>query len=138
MKKVLIQTAMLVMAILINVLTCSAQEREYDVFIPISKYIQNGDAERLSAWFADNLEITMFQQTNESSKNQAKQIIKTFFNSYTPRKFSIDHKAGRSNLKYAVGSLNAGGELFLVTIFVSNKNDSQAFQIQQLKFEKID
>ena len=30
-----------------------------DVFVPIAKYISRGDAESLTAWFADNLEISI-------------------------------------------------------------------------------
>ncbi len=113
-----------------------AQNRSYDVFIPIAKYMKKGDAEKLSAWFADNLEITVLSTTNDSSRNQARQIMKSFFNSYTPRSFTIDHKAGRSNMKYALGSLSAGGEKFIVTIFVSCKEDT--YKIQQLKIERIE
>ena len=113
----------------------SAQDAGYDVFVPISKYIEAGDADKLSAWFADNLEITIFTVTNDSSRSQARQILKTFFNSYTPQSFSLTHKAGRSNIKYALGSLSAGGEIFIVTIFVSYKETS--YKIQQIKIEKI-
>lgn len=98
--------------------------------------MKSGDAEKLSAWFADNLEITILSSYNNSSKSQAKQIIKSFFNSYTPRSFTIDHKAGRSNMKYALGVLNAGGEMFMVTIFVSCKDSS--YKIQQLKIERME
>lgn len=114
----------------------SAQEKGYDVFNPIAKYLAQGDAERLSAWFSDNLEVTIFATSNDSSRNQARQIMKSFFKSYTPRSFEISHKAGRSNMKYALGTLNAGGEMFLVTIFVNYKKDS--YKIQQLKIERID
>lgn len=113
----------------------SAQGSGYDVFVPITKYLQAGDADKLSAWFADNLEVTIFTVTNDSSRSQARQILKTFFNSYTPRSFDITHKAGRANMKYALGSLNAGGEIFVVTIFVSYKDTS--YKIQQLKIERI-
>lgn len=113
----------------------SAQDNGYDVFVPITKYLQAGDADKLSAWFADNLEVTIFTVTNDSSRSQARQILKTFFNSYTPRSFDITHKAGRANMKYALGSLNAGGEIFVVTIFVSYKDTS--YKIQQLKIERI-
>ena len=113
----------------------SAQDSGYDVFVPITKYLQAGDADKLSAWFADNLEVTIFTVTNVSSRSQARQILKTFFNSYTPRSFDITHKAGRANMKYALGSLNAGGEIFVVTIFVSYKDTS--YKIQQLKIERI-
>ncbi len=114
----------------------TAQDGTYDVFVPIAKYMSNGDVDKLSAWFADNLEITILYSTNDSSRNQARQILKSFFNSYTPRDFMITHKAGRSNMKYALGLLNAGGETFNVTIFASCKDDS--YKIQQLKIERIE
>jgi len=113
-----------------------AQDNGYDVFNPISKYLGLGDAERLSAWFSDNLEITIFSDSNDSSRNQARQIMKSFFNSYTPRSFEITHKAGRSNMKYALGTLNAGGEVFLVTIFVNFKDSG--YKIQHIKIEQMD
>ena len=94
------------------------------------------DADKLSAWFSDNLEVTIFSNSNDSSRNQARQIMKTFFRSYTPRSFEITHKAGRSNMKYALGTLNAGGELFNVTIFVSYKDSD--YRVQHIKIERID
>ena len=106
----------------------------YDVFIPIAKYIKQGDAEKLSAWFADNLEVTVFSNTHDSSRNQARQIVRSFFESYTPSTFQIEHTAGRNNMKYALGHLKAGGEVFEVTIFVSIKD--QTYKIQQLKIAK--
>ena len=112
------------------------QDNGYDVFNPMSKYLANGDADKLSAWFSDNLEITIFSDSNDSSRNQARQIMRSFFNSYTPRSFEITHKAGRSNMKYALGTLNAGGEVFLVTIFVNYKENG--YKIQHIKIEAID
>lgn len=116
--------------------SAAAQDNGYDVFYPIAKYIEKGDAEKLSAWFSDNLEITIFSDSNDSSRNQARQIIKSFFNSYTPRSFEITHKAGRSNMKYALGHLSAGGETFLVTIFVNYKNSG--YKIQHIKIEPVE
>ena len=113
-----------------------AQDRGYDVFNPISKYLARGDAESLSAWFSDNLEVTIFATSNDSSRNQSRQIMKSFFNSYTPRSFTINHKAGRSTMKYALGTLNAGGEMFTVTIFVNFKDAE--YKIQQIKIERMD
>ena len=114
----------------------SAQDTSYDVFNPIAKYIALGDADKLSAWFSDNLEVSIFSNSSDSSCSQARQIIKSFFKSYTPRSFEITHKAGRSNMKYALGTLNAGGELFTVTIFVSYKDSD--YRIQHLKIERLD
>lgn len=114
--------------------TGPAGKENYDVFIPIAKYIRSGDAESLSAWFADNLEISVMSRSNDSSRNQAKQIMKSFFSTYTPRSFTITHTAGQSEMKYALGTLNAGGQVFQVTIFVSNKKSD--YRIQQLRIQK--
>lgn len=124
-----------VLAFLVHA-SASAQDTSYDVFNPISKYIAMGDADKLSAWFSDNLEITIFSDSNDSSRNQARQILRSFFRSYTPRSFEITHKAGRSNKKYALGTLNAGGEMFVVTIFVNYHE--QDYRIQHLKIERMD
>lgn len=113
----------------------NAQDSSYDVFNPISKYLAAGDAEKLSAWFSDNLEVTILSNSNDSSRNQARQILKSFFRSYTPRSFEITHKAGRSNKKYALGTLTAGGEMFIVTIFVNYAD--QDYRIQHLKIERM-
>ena len=111
----------------------SAQTESFDVFSPISKYIVKGDADSLSAWFDTNLELTIAGQEGSTSKNQAKQILKVFFSSYTPRGFEITHTAERANMKYALGNLSAGGENFSVTIFVSSKGNE--YKIQELKIE---
>lgn len=112
-----------------------AQDKVNDVFIPIGKYMAQGDADKLSAWFSDNLEVTIFSTSNDSSLNQARQIMKSFFKSHTPRSFEITHTTGRSNMKYALGRLNAGGEVFLVTIFVVLQNEE--YRIQQIKIERL-
>lgn len=113
-----------------------SRSSSYDVFNPITKYIRLGDVEKLSAWFSDNLEITVFQVTNDASKSQAKQILKSFFDTYTPRAFNIEHTAGRESMKYALGSMKAGGDIFRVTIFVSLEGSN--YLIQQIKIEKRD
>ena len=135
MNKVIVGAILAVVAFLSGA-KALAQDSGYDVFNPIAKYLAKGDADKLSAWFSDNLEVTIFSTSNDSSCNQARQIIKSFFKSYTPRSFEITHKAGRSNMKYALGTLNAGGELFNVTIFVSYKDSD--YRIQHLKIERMD
>ena len=114
---------------------CASAQTAGDVFTPIAKYIEMGDAESLSAWFSDNLEVAIFAKTNDASRNQAKQIMKSFFKTYTPRSFRLSHKAGRPNMKYALGTLNAGGELFVVTIFVGYTDS--AYKIQHIKIERV-
>lgn len=135
MTRILMRSMAAAVLLLSNV-GLKAQDGSYDVFQPIAKYMALGDADKLSAWFSDNLEITIFASSNDASRTQARQIMKSFFKSYTPRSFEISHKAGRSNMKYALGTMNAGGEMFLVTIFVNFSDDN--YKIQHLKVERIE
>ena len=112
----------------------TAQEGNQDVFTPIGKYLQAGDCEKLSAWFADNLELDMLGAVNNCTRNQAKLIMKNFFANYTPKKFTIIHKSGKAPMKYAVGSLNAGGERFRVILYVKTYDEKS--YIEQLKVER--
>lgn len=124
----------LLLAIAILSLNCSFAQKQADVFVPIGKYIQLGDAEKLSAWFAGNLELDILGSVSACSKVQATQIMKDFFVNYTPKNFKIIHKSGKAPMKYAIGELNAGGETFRVTLFV--KTQTNGNQIQQLRIER--
>jgi hypothetical protein len=112
-----------------------AQDGEYAVFAPISKYIASGDASSLSRWFADHLDVTIISSSRNCSQAQARQILKTFFDSYTPRSFDITHKASEANKKYVIGNLNAGGEIFLVTIYAT-ATSGETYKIQQLAISR--
>ncbi len=125
------QILLLTFALLLSLTAANAQQ---DVFVPIGKYIQQGDSESLSAWFADNLEVDILGNNTDCSKVQAKQIIKNFFVTYNPKNFAIIHKSGKAPMKYAIGNLNAGGETFRVTLFVKTHSDGN--QIQQLRIER--
>lgn len=130
-----VRNILIAATMLICCLGAKAQTADYDVFVPIGKYLSQGNSDALSAWFSDNLEMSVLSKGGNSSRNQAKHILRTFFDSYTPRSFQVTYTAGRANMKYALGTLNAGGENFLVTIFVSLKDDS--YTIQQMKIERI-
>lgn len=113
----------------------SRAQNGYDVFVPIAKYISQGDADSLSSWFADNLEVTISSTTNDSSRKQATQIVKSFFDKHTPRSFDITHTASNGNYKYAIGTLNAGGETYVVTLFVCLTGGH--YMIQQISISSI-
>lgn len=129
---------LLIIFSLISALTLNfeagAQQRSNDVFTPIGKYLAQGNTDALSAWFADNLQISVISQETSASKSQAKQILKAFFGNYTPRNFTITHTAGKSKIKYALGELIAGGERFHVTVFVICKDGD--LKIQQLSITR--
>ncbi len=105
------------------------------IFKPIAKYIQQADVEKLSTWFDNNLELIMLSKVNNCSKEQSKQILKSFFNSYKPRNFNITHTAGQDNIKYALGSLDTGSKKFNIMIVMTLKED-QGHKIKIIKIAK--
>ena len=115
-------------------LTLRTQARERDVFVPIAKYIQEGDSDCLSAWLAENLELNLMGAVSECSRNQAKQILKNFFTTYRPKSFSVVHKSLSPPMTYAIAKMNAGGERSQVTIFVTTRDDGN--YIQHLRIER--
>ena len=104
-------------------------------FVPIVKYLTLGDAESMSAWFADNLEISMLGHATMATRFQARQILSAFFDRNSPVSFDINYVSGRSNMKYALGRLYAGGEYFLVSLFVRRRADG-GFLVEQLKIDR--
>ena len=123
----------------LSLMPVSAQtrlEKEVDnsVFIPISKYMESGSVDCLSAWFAKKLEIDLFGSISHCSRNQARQIIRNFFTEYAPRNFEIVYKSGTYPMEYAVGTLDSGANKFRVTILV--KIQESGNYIELLKFEK--
>ena len=108
---------------------------EFSVFSSITKYLTAGDAASLSSWFADNLEVTVISSTRNCSRRQAQEILRTFFEANTPRSFQVTHRASEGNKKYLIGLLNAGGELFQVTIYATAAG-GDPYKIQQLSISR--
>ena len=106
-------------------------EGEFSVFSSITKYLAAGDVASLSSWFADNLDLTVLSSSRNCSKAQARQILRNFFGTYTPRSFEVTHRASEANKKYLIGILNAGGENFQVTIYATSSG-GDTYKIQQL------
>ena len=110
-------------------------EDGFSVFSSITKYLAAGDAASLSTWFADNLDVTIISSSRNCSKKQASEILRSFFQANTPRSFQVTHKASESNKKYMIGLLNAGGELFQVTIYATSFA-GEPYKIQQLNISR--
>ncbi|MBO8481370.1 MAG: DUF4783 domain-containing protein [Muribaculum sp.] len=114
----------------------TTQGNEADVFVPIGKYIQQGNADRLSAWFADNLEVTILGNSNDCcSKNQAKEIMQAFFDANRPYRFNIIHKSGESIMKHAIGRLYCNQSNYSVTISVMIGENGNHIQILRIDNE---
>lgn len=128
----------LIAAMLFVFLFCpkqAASQSKGDVFITIAKYIQKGDTEKLSIWFAQDLEIEILGDQVRCSRTQAKFIVKEFFAAHQPKKFDILHKSGNPSMRYAIGQLQgSSGEAYRIIMLVRNLESGQV--IVRLRIEK--
>ncbi len=104
------------------------------VLQPISKYIERGNVDCLSAWFAENIRLEILGNISNCSKQQAKQILKEFFNDFTPRSFEFVYRSGDYPMEYAIGNLDSGGDIFTVTVMVNSAGSGNF--IQHIKISK--
>ena len=96
--------------------------------------IQNGNAEMLSKYFNQNVELVVQTHDDVFSKPQAQQIVAEFFKANKPTKFSILHQGGKEGARYAIGSLITNTGTFRV-YFLFRVKDNNSY-IHQLKIEK--
>jgi hypothetical protein len=115
--------------------TAYSQDDESKVlFTSIGDDLKSGDAATFAQWFAEDMEVDVMGNAGVCSRSQARQLMKNFYERYTPKSFSIVHMSGSLPMRYCIGNLIAGGERFRVTLFV--KTQRETHQLQQIRIEK--
>ena len=66
-----------------------------------------GNAEKISKYFSDNVDLSIDGKEDLYSKSQAEQILKTFFTAHKPKKFNIIHKGKSGQSEYFIGELSS-------------------------------
>lgn len=77
---------------------------------------KTGNALMISAYFSQNVDVSMLDKENLYSKSQAEQVLKTFFSEHKPSNFVINHEGQASNAKYFIGTLSTLNGTFRITI----------------------
>jgi len=98
--------------------------------------LKQGNVELISEYFNDNIELTINSKENVYSSTQAKIILKDFFKKNKALDFKILHQGGKTESKYAIGSLKTVQGNFRITILL--KLDNTTPYIHQLRIEKDD
>lgn len=103
----------------------------------IANLLKTGNASGLSAYFMNNVDLTILNNDDVYSKNQATQMTKRFFDENAPKSFTIKHE-GKSKLDdhYRIGTLATSNGEFRVTYFL--KNNDGTYLIKQLRIESND
>jgi len=94
-----------------------------------------GNAADLSKYFNSSIEIAIRDNESVYSRQQAEQVLKTFFAKNTPKNFTLLHQGGKSETQYAIGTLEiTDGKKFRVYFLVKEQSGSPL--IHQLRIEE--
>lgn len=96
--------------------------------------LKTGNASTLSNYFNQNIELVVLDKEDVYSKDQAKQIVSSFFSTNTAQRFAIIHQGGKVGSRYAIGNLTTNNGVFRVYFLL--KDDEGKAYIHQLRIEK--
>lgn len=102
----------------------------------INQALSTGNADALTKYFADNVEIAIQDKEQTYPKTKATDVVRSFFNSNKPKSFNQMHKGNsRENSdQYCIGSLASANGNFRVYIYL--KTTGTNISIQELRFDK--
>lgn len=94
----------------------------------------HNDAERLSSYFNERIEITLSGESKEYAKSQAKFVMKDFLELHPPAAFTFNHQGSTDNTIYALGTYRSPEGVFEVDLYL--KLQHADYVINQIKFER--
>ena len=99
--------------------------------------IKKGNANAMSVFFHQSLEMTILEKDYMASKNQATRIIEGFFKDHPPTDFSVSFEGTKEKSKYAIGTLKTAEGSFRVNLFFLNKQDQRLIYYLSIEKESL-
>lgn len=98
--------------------------------------LRSGNADELSKYFDDNVELTLPDKSDSYSKAQALQILKDFFTNNNVKTFDVKHKGDNGNGQFCIGTLQTKSGNFRTTVFMKMKGDKEL--VKNIRFQTIE
>ncbi len=99
------------------------------------KALTEGDAETLSEYFHQSLEITILEKEYMSSQSQASRIMQNFFKEHPPSSFTVSFEGSKEKSRYAIGKLHTEKGDFRVNLFFMTQNDVDLIYFMSIEKE---
>ena len=95
--------------------------------------LKSGDAQQLSKYVDDNIEISLPGKSDSYSKSQAVMVLKDFFSNNGVTGFDVQHKGENGGGQYCIGTLKTKSGNYRTTVFMKTKNDKQV--VKEIRFQ---
>ncbi|MCB0402006.1 MAG: DUF4783 domain-containing protein [Flavobacteriales bacterium] len=100
----------------------------------LTSAIKAGDANKISAFFGESVDLNIPENEGVYSKTQAKLILKTFFLKNQPSDFSVVHNGdSKNNSHYSIGNLKTNKGMYRV--YILYKEQSGTTTVLELRIE---
>lgn len=98
--------------------------------------LRTGSSTGLSAYFDDNVELTLPDKSDSYSKAQAQLIVKDFFGNNGVKGFELKHKGDSSGGHFCIGTLQTNAGNFRTNVFMKIKNGKEV--VKEIRFQSIE
>ena len=98
--------------------------------------LRSGNTNQLSAYFDDNVELTLPDKSDSYSKAQAQLIVKDFFGNNGVKGFELKHKGDSPGGHFCIGTLQTNAGNFRTNVFMKTKNGQEV--VKEIRFQSID
>lgn len=94
-----------------------------------------GNASEIAKYFNSNIELVIIDKDDVYSKQQAEQILKSFFDKNKVKSFTVLHQGGKESAQYAIGTLETINNKSFRVYFLL-KDTGGSLLIHQLRIEE--
>lgn len=95
--------------------------------------LKSGNAQELSKYIDDNIEISLPDKSDNYSRAQAVMVLKDFFNNNGVSGFDVQFKGENGSGQYCIGNLKTKSGVYRTTVFMKTKDGKQV--IKEIRFK---
>jgi hypothetical protein len=97
--------------------------------------LRNGNAQELSRFIDDKIEISLPDKSDSYSKSQAIMVLKDFFNNSGVTGFEVQFKGENGGSQFCVGKLQTKSGGYRTTVFMKTKEGKQL--VKEIRFQSL-
>jgi hypothetical protein len=98
--------------------------------------MRSGNANQLSRYFDDRIDIQLPSKSDNYSRTQAEMILKDFFSSNEVKDFQVKHKGENNGAQFCIGLLQTRNGNYRTKLYMKQKGDRQV--LQEIGFQLAD
>jgi len=95
--------------------------------------LRSGNAQELSKYVDDNIEISLPGKSDSYSRAQAIMVLKDFFGNNGVKGFDVQFKGENGGGQYCIGTLKTSSGNYRTTVFMKTKNNKQL--VKEIRFQ---